>query len=47
MGIANTYGSELASNFGMIDCGQPVVWGGKCEIHKVERRGGTDRRREV
>ena len=46
LSIANTYGSELAGNFGMIECGEPVVRGGKCEMHKVERRSefGGDRR---
>lgn len=48
LSIAMTYGSELAGNFGMKECGQPAVRGGKCEQHKVERRkawGGGDRRR--
>jgi len=46
MTIANAYGSELAGNFGMILCEQPVVWGGKCELHKRERRKSSgDRRR--
>jgi hypothetical protein len=44
--IWNTYGSELAGDFGMKLCGKPVVWGGRCEEHKVERREGTERRRE-
>jgi len=43
--IAHTYGSELAGNFGMKECGAPVVWGGKCEQHKVERRKGKSDRR--
>jgi hypothetical protein len=42
--VAHSYGSELAGNFGLIPCGKPVVWGGRCEEHKVERRGGKDRR---
>ena len=45
MGIASTYGSELAGNFGMIPCGQPVVRDGLCEEHKIERRQGKDRRK--
>jgi hypothetical protein len=47
LSIANTYGSELAGDFGMIPCGEPVVRGGKCEKHKVERRKSlySDRRR--
>jgi hypothetical protein len=46
--IAATYGSELAGNFGMKECGKPVVRAGKCEQHKVDRRKGnwnSDRRR--
>lgn len=44
--IWTEYGSELAADFGMKDCGEPVVRGGKCEKHKVERRKGYgDRRR--
>ena len=44
--VWNTYGSELAGDFGFVPCGKPVVWGGKCEDHKVERRNGWDRRRD-
>jgi len=47
MSIASTYGSELAGNFGMTDCGQPVVWGGKCKQHKIERRKNSSDRRQV
>lgn len=42
---ANSYGSELAGNFGMILCGDPVVWGGKCKQHKIERRKRSGDRR--
>jgi len=38
LAIWNQYGSELAGNFGTKPCGGPVVWGGKCDKHKVERR---------
>jgi hypothetical protein len=47
LAIWNTYGSELAGDFGTKLCGKPVVRAGKCEQHKVERRkefGGGDRR---
>ena len=40
----NTYGSELAGGFGVKYCGKPVVWDGRCEEHKIERRSGKDRR---
>lgn len=47
LGIAMDYGSEVSyGNFGKKRCGKPVVWGGKCEQHKVERRSGKDRRRK-
>jgi hypothetical protein len=42
--VWNTYGSELAGNFGTKLCGKPVVWGERCEEHKIERRIGKDRR---
>jgi hypothetical protein len=42
--IWEQYGSELAGDFGTKLCGKPVVWGGRCEEHKVERRTGKDRR---
>lgn len=48
LSIAAQYGSELAADFGMKECGKPVVRDGKCEQHKVERRkarGDGDRRR--
>jgi len=44
LSIWNTYGSELAGDFGTTLCGKPVVWGYRCEEHKVERRSGKDRR---
>lgn len=43
--IWNMYGSELAGDFGMKRCGKPVVWGERCEEHKIERRSGVDRRK--
>lgn len=45
--IWNTYGSELAGDFGTKACGEPVVRDGKCEKHKVERRKSlvSERRR--
>lgn len=46
MQIWNQYGSELAGDFGMKFCGKPVVWGERCEQHKVERRKGKKDRRE-
>ena len=45
LSIWNRYGSELGGSFGTKRCGKPVVWGGKCEEHKVERRSGKDRRK--
>jgi hypothetical protein len=35
--IAETYGSELAGNFGMIPCGKPTIRNGKCMEHQPER----------
>jgi hypothetical protein len=43
--IWNTYGSELAGDFGTKLCGAPIVWGERCEQHKKERRSGEDRRK--
>ena len=43
--IWNEYGSELAADFGMKPCGEPVVRDGKCEKHKVERRKNSGDRR--
>ncbi len=45
--IWEMYGSELAGNFGKKLCGKPVVWGDRCEEHKVERRSGKDRRQHA
>ena len=46
LSVWSQYGSELAGDFGTKPCGRPVVWGGKCEEHKVERRkGGRGRRK--
>lgn len=46
MAIWEQYGSELAGNFGMKECGKLVVRDGKCEEHKIERRKSlhSDRR---
>lgn len=46
MAIWKEYGSELAGDFGTKLCGKPVVWGDRCEEHKVERRKGKDRRQK-
>ena len=45
--IAATYGSELAGNFGMKECGKVVVRAGKCEQHKIERRKNVYTERRV
>ena len=46
MSIAMTYGSELAGDFGTVPCGKPIVWDGKCDEHKKERRKNTEDRRK-
>lgn len=47
MAIWNTYGSELAGDFGTKPCGKPTVWGQNyCWKHKKERRVRTEDRRK-